>query len=181
MYTLKVYGLSEEKPYAFFCCSLLLFYSKKCMWRGVISDKNIKEEILMACFIVPIAEAIVTTVAAKVMQSKEKEPEALKIATETGGFERETKIPFSRKLKWLSNLLWGGSVLLAFEHVWHGEIVPWFPFLTAAGNPSDAAEMLHEMSTVGVAMSVLVTVVWIGMLVVSNIIEKRALKAQPAV
>ncbi|MBK5252206.1 MAG: hypothetical protein JJE29_06190 [Peptostreptococcaceae bacterium] len=133
----------------------------------------------MACFLIPAAEAIVTTVATKVMQSKEKELEALKIATETGGFEMETEIPFSRKLKWLTNLLWGGSVLLAFEHVWHGEVVPWFPFITAAGNPSDAAEMLHEMSTAGVAMAVLVTAVWIGILVVSSVIEKRALKAQP--
>ena len=88
--------------------------------------------------------------------------------------------PFSKKLNWLSNLLWGGSALLAFEHLWHGEIVPWFPFLTAVNNPSDKAEMLHELSTVGVAMSILVTTIWIGMLVVSHIIEKRALKTQPA-
>ena len=40
--------------------------------------------------------------------------------------------------------------------------------------------MLHELSTVGVAMSILVTAIWIGMLVVSHIIEKRALKTQPA-
>ncbi|MGN0333035.1 MAG: hypothetical protein ACI4D9_08470, partial [Lachnospiraceae bacterium] len=50
---------------------------------------------------------------------------------------------------------------------------PWFPFLTAASNPSDAASMLHEMSTVGVTMAVLVTAVWIGMVAVSNVIEKR--------
>jgi len=35
-------------------------------------------------------------------------------------------------LGWLTNMLWGGSLLLAFEHVWHGEETPWFPFLTAA-------------------------------------------------
>jgi hypothetical protein len=37
----------------------------------------------------------------------------------------------------------------------------------------DTAEMLHEMSTVGVSMALLITVVWIGMLVVSTVIERR--------
>lgn len=131
----------------------------------------------MACFLVPAAEAIVMTVATEAMQSKEKKPEALKVSAGDGTFEMESKIPFSRKIKWLSNLLWGGAVLLAFEHVWHGEVVPWFPFLTAASDPSDAAVMLHEMSTVGVSMAVLVTAVWVCMLIASNAIEKRALIA----
>ena len=133
----------------------------------------------MACFLVPVAEAVVTTVVAKVMEKKEKETEKVEIQVD-GKAEEVTKVPFSRKLKWLNSLLWGGSALLAFEHVWHGEVVPWFPFLTAAGDPADAAEMLHEMGTVGVSMAVLVTVVWLGMLGVSALIEKRALKAEPA-
>jgi len=135
----------------------------------------------MACFLVPTVEAIAVMVVTKVVQSKEKEPQPLKLETTNGDFNKETKIPFSRKLKWLSNLLWGGAVLLAFEHVWHGEVVPWFPFLTAASNPADASVMLHEMSTVGVTMAVLVTAVWAGMLIVSSVIEKRALKPQAAV
>lgn len=133
----------------------------------------------MACFLVPVAEAVVTTVVAKVMEKKEKETEKVKIQVD-GKAEEVIKVPFSRKLKWLNSLLWGGSALLAFEHVWHGEVVPWFPFLTAASDPADAAEMLHEMGTVGVSMAVLVTVVWLGMLGVSALIEKRALKAEPA-
>ncbi len=133
----------------------------------------------MACFLVPVAEAVVTTVVAKVMEKKEKETEKVEIQVD-GKAEEVTKVPFSRKLKWLNSLLWGGSALLAFEHVWHGEVVPWFPFLTAASDPADAAEMLHEMGTVGVSMAVLVTVVWLGMLGVSALIEKRALKAEPA-
>ena len=76
-------------------------------------------------------------------------------------------------------MLWGGSALLAFEHVWHGEIVPWFPFLTAAGDPANTSEMLHEMATAGVSMAVLVTAVWFGLLGVSALIEKRAKKALP--
>ena len=114
----------------------------------------------MACFIVPTAEAIVTTVVTKTQKAKEKEGET----------ERS---PFAGKVKWLTNLLWGGSTLLAFEHVWHGEVVPWFPFLTAASNPADASEMLHEMATAGVGMAALVTAVWLGMVAVSNVIEKR--------
>ena len=63
--------------------------------------------------------------------------------------------------------------MLAFEHIWHGEVTPWFPFLTKAANPADAAEMLHEMATSGVAMAVLVTAVWTGMVLVTNSIENR--------
>ncbi len=134
----------------------------------------------MACFLVPAAEAIVVTVIKQVAKSKEKEPQPMKLETGIGDLNTETKIPFSRKLKWLSNLLWGGSVLLAFEHVWHGEVVPWFPFLTEASNSVDASEMFHEMSTAGVTMTVLITAVWAGMLIVSSVIEKRALKPQTA-
>jgi hypothetical protein len=135
----------------------------------------------MACFLVPAAEAVITTIAAKAMKSKEKAPETVEVQFDGANFEAAEKIPFSRKLKWLNNLLWGGSALLAFEHIWHGEVVPWFPFLTAASDPADTAEMLHEMSTIGVTMAVLVTAVWLGMVAVSSVIEKRALKAMPVI
>lgn len=79
-----------------------------------------------------------------------------------------------QKLTWLTNLLWGGSVLLAFEHVWHGEIVPWFPFLTAAATPDSASEMLFEMGTIGVGMAVLVTLAWGAMVLVTDSIKRRA-------
>ncbi len=131
----------------------------------------------MACFLVPAAEAVITTAVSKVMQSKESSPETVHISLDDSTVTEAVKTPFSQKLKWLNNLLWGGSALLAFEHVWHGEVVPWFPFLSAACNPTDAAEMLHEMSTAGVAMAVLVTAVWGGMLAISNAIEKRAVKS----
>ena len=138
----------------------------------------------MACLLVPAAEAVITTIASKVMRSKEKAheavPETVEIQLDGGHIETAEKTPFSHKLKWLSNLLWGGSGLLALEHIWHGEIVPVFPFLTAAENPADMAEMLHEMSTVGVTMSAVVTAVWLGMVAVSSAIEKRALKESPA-
>lgn len=115
----------------------------------------------MACFVVPAAEAIITTAAAKAVKKHEQENHC------------EAAVHLSEKLGWLNKMLWGGSALLAFEHVWHGEVTPFFPFLTAASNPVDAAEMLHEMATSGVAMSVLVTCVWIGIAAVSSVIEKR--------
>ncbi len=133
----------------------------------------------MACFLVSAAEAVAVSIAARAVEKKEKAPEKAAEQIEIGEQTAE-KIPFFRKLKWLRNMLWGGSALLAFEHVWHGEVVPWFPFLTAANDPADAAEMLHEMATVGVAMAVLVTLVWVGMVVVSSMIEKRAKKPLPS-
>lgn len=131
----------------------------------------------MACFIVPATEAVITTVAAKVLQKKESQPEKVQVSFDGVTTTEAVKIPFSRKLKWLNHLLWGGSALLAFEHVWHGEVTPWFPFLTATGNPADAAEMLQEMATAGIGMTVLVTAVWGGMLAVSHIMEKYAVKS----
>ena len=103
----------------------------------------------MACFIAPATEAIVTTIVKKTTDKK------------------ETHNPFIKRLNWLNNMLWGGSALLAFEHIWHGEIVPWAPFLT---NGVSAA---WEMATTGVAMAVAVTAVWAGVVAVTNSIVKR--------
>lgn len=132
----------------------------------------------MGCFVVPVAQAVITSAAAKAVKAREKERETQETPEAEGAenVEMEAKVPLSKKLHWLSNLLWGGSALLAFEHLWHGELSPFFPFLTAAGDPAQAAEMLHEMATAGVAMSVVVTVVWAGMLLVSGALEKKARK-----
>jgi hypothetical protein len=128
----------------------------------------------MACFLVPTGEAIVTTVLTKAFKSKESaQLDDNKISKEEVHEAVASKIPFSKKLSWLNNMLWGGSALLAFEHVWHGEVVPWFPFLTAMEDPNEATAMLHEMSTVGVSMAVLVTVTWGIMVMVSDIIVKK--------
>ena len=120
----------------------------------------------MACFLVPASEAVVTTVAQKIIEHREKKGIAQ-------GNESEMEIPkvkFSEKLSWLNRMLWGGSALLAFEHVWHGEVIPTFPFLTAVQN-GETAEMLAEMGTAGVGMAVLVTLVWGGMVAASRVIE----------
>ncbi len=115
----------------------------------------------MACFTVPAAEAIITTAAQKIIEYHEKK---------TG---ETLSVNISEKMGWLNKMLWGGSALLAFEHVWHGEITPWFPFLTAASSPESTMEMLQELSTSGVAMAVLVTAVWTVMAAVSTAIERR--------
>lgn len=127
----------------------------------------------MACFLVPAAEAVVTTLAAKLLKSREK-ARNVEIRLPDGSVEMATRIPFSTKLGWLNKLLWGGSALLAFEHVWHGEVVPFFPFLTAVRD-GETSEMLAEMGSAGVMMAALVTVVWFGMLAVSAMVERRAL------
>jgi hypothetical protein len=122
----------------------------------------------MACFLVSAAEAVVV----KGIEKHEEKVEKEKIEKNEAPAEPE-RIPWSRKLKWLSYMLWGGVVLLAFEHVWHGEVVPWFPFLTAMNDPADTSEMLHEMATIGVTMAVLITVTWLAMCKVSYIIMSR--------
>ena len=73
---------------------------------------------------------------------------------------REVGLSLRKKLHLLSNFLFSGSILLVFEHFWHGEIVPLFPFLTGARSPEDTYTMLQEMSTVGVSMALLITVIW---------------------
>jgi hypothetical protein len=122
----------------------------------------------MACFLVPAGEAIVTTVVQKVVERKEKK---------VGGEEaKKTGLTWSRRLGWLNKMLWGGTILLALEHVWHGELVPWPPFLTAMKNPGDIAPMLHEMATFGVAMALTVTAVWGIMVLVTSLKAKAILK-----
>jgi hypothetical protein len=126
----------------------------------------------MACFVVPVGEAIVTTIIQKVVAKKE-------IKTE-GAKPDNTRLTWSRRLGWLNKMLWGGSILLAFEHLWHGEIVPWPPFLTAMENPGDIAPMLHEIATFGVAMAVCVTVVW-GIIILIAELKVKAIPKEKIV
>lgn len=122
----------------------------------------------MACFLVPASEAVVTTVIEKVVRSKENKNGDLTVKADADSL----KVSLSEKLGWLNRMLWGGSALLAFEHVWHGEVVPTFPFLTAVTN-GETSEMLHEMGTAGVGMAVLVTAIWGCMVFASSVISKR--------
>lgn len=57
--------------------------------------------MIMACFLVPAGEAVVTTIITKVVKSNEE-----KNASDEG------RVPFSKKLSWLNNLLWGLSAVI---------------------------------------------------------------------
>jgi hypothetical protein len=120
--------------------------------------------------LVPAGEAIVTTVVQKVMDKREKK----------AGGERveKTGLTWSRRLSWLNKMLWGGVILLCLEHIWHGEVVPWPPFLTAMETPSEVGPMLHEMATFGSAMAITITAVWGIMILVA---ELKARAAAPKV
>jgi len=112
----------------------------------------------MACFTAPLAAAVAAGIVRRTVASKEPEkPETISWAT---------------KLGWLEKLSFGGCALLAFEHIWHGEIIFQFPFLTGVRD-GNTAEVLKEIATVGGAMTALILAIWIGMLVVSSIIVKR--------
>lgn len=132
----------------------------------------------MACFIVPAAEAVITSIALKTMHTEETASTTDSQETSDGALTPH--IPFKKKLGWLSNMLWGGSALLAFEHLWHGEIVPWFPFLTAASNLQDTMAMLQEMATTGVTMAGMVTGIWLVIVGITSVMEKRELNLRSA-
>jgi len=131
----------------------------------------------MACFLVSGGEAIVVTAIRAAVKKKEM---ANGVVDEKGNQLTDPSVDgicWTRKLGWLMNLLWGGVILLFFEHWWHGEVVPFPPFLTAMNDPSEIPVMLGEMATVGVAMAVLVTAIWFVVTLVADIIVKRSVVA----
>jgi hypothetical protein len=130
----------------------------------------------MACFLVPTAEAIVTTVvAARVKKSAEEGADVSGAKVKPSKFTSSGKFTWKTKLSWLNSLLWGGAILLCLEHIWHGEVVFYPPFLTAMKSSGDASEMLREMGTVGVGMAILITVAWLGIILIAD--HSKAIKA----
>lgn len=107
----------------------------------------------MACFTVPLATAAAATA------SKNLVPASLK------------RNPFVAKLGWFAKMMFGGSFLLAIEHVYHGEIIFAPPFL-AAVRDGETSSMLAEMATRGVAMTLLITAVWVVMVIGSTVAER---------
>ncbi len=97
----------------------------------------------MACFIAPMSVAIVTTVFRK------KIPEALHIG-------------------WLNIMIWGGAIMLAVEHIAHGEIILYPPFLTAMQTPAEIPVMLQEMAVVGGTMTIAIVFIWALLVVASQ-------------
>ena len=110
----------------------------------------------MACFTVPLAAAAAAS--------------AVKCSLP----ESAGRNPFVSRLGWLGKMMFGGSFLLAIEHVYHGEVTFAPPFLTAIAEGPDAVrEMLHEMATRGVTMAVLVFAAWVAMVAVSGLAERK--------
>jgi hypothetical protein len=103
----------------------------------------------LACFIVPSILAIAVSIVKRV---------AKKVSAKTN-------------LGLLESLLWGGAGILALEHVWHGEVVPWPPYLTAMQSPEEWAIALHEMAMVGVAMALATVGIWGGVLLFEKVIK----------
>ena len=93
----------------------------------------------MACFVVPLVQAMATS--------------ALRKWGRKDGF-------VSRHLASLELMLWGGSVMLIVDHILNGELSWRFPFFTALGQSGGAQVMLREMLSVGVPMSIVMTLVW---------------------
>ncbi|MGB9717717.1 MAG: hypothetical protein ACPL4E_04680 [Thermoproteota archaeon] len=90
----------------------------------------------MACFLVPMTVAIFTSL-----------------------FRR--RVPKTLMINVLNLLLWGGVLGLAVEHVAHGEVVPYPPFLTAG-----IEHVIPEMVTIGIPMTISVSGVW-GLIVLT--------------
>lgn len=119
----------------------------------------------MACFLVPAGEAIVTTVIQKVVEKREQK---------TGVISQK----WSQRLGWLNKMLWGGTLMLAIDHIISGEIVAYPPFLTALQTPGDTAVMWHEIATTGVLMAAAVTAVWGIMVFVAELKSRVTPKAR---
>ncbi|MBR0295542.1 MAG: hypothetical protein IJQ67_06565 [Bacilli bacterium] len=119
----------------------------------------------MACFTVSMIGAIGVGVAKHIVKHHEKKIELQHQEPKEYKFGSDVK--WSKKLSYLELTLWTGSFLLAGEHILHGEVVPYPPFLTAMNSAEDTMEMLQEMGTVGVLMFVLLVVAWaVGVLIV---------------
>jgi len=113
----------------------------------------------MACFTVPLAEAVVVSTVKTVVKKAGCSQKALEFIDE--------------KVGWLEKMLYGGSALLAIEHLYHGEISIYPPFLTALNTPEEIPVMLHEMATSGVGMAILTTAVWGVIVGVSSVLGGR--------
>lgn len=101
----------------------------------------------MACFIVPLAQAVATTLYRRRVE---------KTASASG----TSSIITTQSLNRLELMLWGGSAMLIVDHIINGELMPVFPFFSALLTEGGTLTMLREMLTVGVPMSLLVTAIW---------------------
>lgn len=121
----------------------------------------------MACFTVPLAEAVVLTAVKKIAFRRNADS----VINEAEMAKNQKIAALKEKLGILEKMLYGGSFLLAVEHLYHGEISFVPPFLTAMKNPSEIPEMLREMATVGVGMALLTTAVWAAGIGIASLVK----------
>lgn len=100
----------------------------------------------MACFVVPLTQAIATT--------------AIRRRAAKAAANNQVVSPWMSQLPRLEAMLWGGSAMLVLDHVVSGELMPIFPFFSALLQEGGQWTMLREMLTVGLPMSLLVTAIW---------------------
>ena len=127
----------------------------------------------MACFTVTAVAALGVAAAKYVTKHQEKKNELVVKEPKEYKFGSETK--WSKRLAYLELMLWSGSFVLAGEHVLHGEVSPYPPFLTAASEgPEAVKEMFMEMGTVGVTMLAALILAWaVGVFVVDFLKFKK--------
>lgn len=92
----------------------------------------------MACLIAPTAAAIVMTASRK-------------------------KIAPRYHVEWLLALLWGGSIWLMMEHVYHGEVILYPPFFSTGFH-----SIISEVLRVGVPMTIAAFALWLMMIAVAR-------------
>ena len=105
----------------------------------------------MACFIAPLVVGIVLAIARKLWRGAER-----------------------ARLDILAYMMLGGALVLMAEHAWHGEVVPWPPFLTAMKSPEDLPVLVGEVTRVGGSMVLAATGAWLLLLGVSRRLQAKA-------
>ena len=111
----------------------------------------------MSCFIVPLNQALATTAYRKRHEKSINNPESSAL---------------KRNLPTLEKMLWGGSVMLVVDHIINSEVTWRYPFFTALEQAGGANIMLKELLTVGLPMSLVITILWI----VYTLIKEHRLK-----
>ena len=106
----------------------------------------------MSCFIVPLAQAVATTLSRKMSEKNNKNSQNVWI----------------QQLPKLELMLWGGAAMLIVDHILSGEVTWQYPFFTALTEVGGVQTMLKEMLTVGVPMSLIVTALWAGYVVMKR-------------
>lgn len=100
---------------------------------------------IMCCFLVPLAQAVATSIYRRSNRNTISSAEATLL---------------KRNIPALEKMLWGGSVMLIVDHIINGELMWRFPFFSALAKTGGTEIFLKELLTVGVPMSLAITAVW---------------------